>query len=199
MKASFTWIVRCLCLLVCVPGSASIRAGIICEWDFNSAQADADSSSGSFDARIGMGSFMAIGANNSFGSVASGKTSDPTSDDNSQLHMASFPARDAASRSAGVQLSTSTAGFKNIRLEWDQYNSATASRYWRVQYSPDGGLNWSDADVIVNTTPSIWTLKRSVSFAAAPELNDNPNIAVRLVSEFESTATGSGSENYIAV
>jgi hypothetical protein len=178
---------------------ASLRADIISEWDFNSSEADADSSTGTFDPRIGTGSCAAIGANSSFGTVAGGKTSDPQSDDNSQLHMASFPARDAGSRSAGIQISASTAGFQNIRLEWDQYNSATASRYWRIQYSSDGGLTWNDADVIVNTTPSVWTLKRSVDFAAVPALNDNPNIAIRLVSEFESTATGSGSDNYAAV
>jgi hypothetical protein len=74
-------------------------AEVIARWDFNSIDPDTDAATGSFTSRPGDFTLTQIGtANASFGSVAGGKTSDPLSDDNSQLRLA--PSRPALSRTA---------------------------------------------------------------------------------------------------
>jgi len=91
----------------------------------------------------------------------------------------------------------STVGYQNIVMNWDHYNSASASRYWRVQYTVDGE-NFIDYIGITNTTVTAFR-PFSVDFASIPEANDNPNFGVRIVSEFEVTSTGEGEARYVAV
>src|SRR6185295_7652373 len=82
------------------------------------------------------------------------------------------------------------------------------SRYWRIQYTTNAGSTWLDATNIIvanpignpdpNTDTPIWQLSLTADFSALANVNDNTNFGFRFVSEFESTATGSGTNGYIA-
>lgn len=88
-----------------------------------------------------------------------------------------------------------TVGHRNIQLRWDQRNSNTASRYTRLQYTTNG-TDFIDFQVVV-MPPETWIHGHSASFAGVPGVEDNPWFAVRLVTEFERTATGAGAEAYL--
>jgi hypothetical protein len=107
-----------------------------------------------------------------------------------------FPAQGEDNKTSGAQFMASTVGYKNIALTWDHYNSATGSRYWRVQYTLDGT---TFMDFQVYTNPVVTTFRPAgANFASIDGANDNPNFGVRIVSEFESTATGQGGDVYLA-
>jgi hypothetical protein len=185
-----------LAVAVLCSGVSSIAA-VIAEWNFNSVLEDGDSATGSSLASRGDATLTFTGGvNTSFGSVGGGATSDPALD-NSQVRVSRLPAAGLNNKGAGVELTFSSKGYENLALSWDHYNSATASRYWRVQYSTDGS-EWIDHELIVNTNASKWT-RRTVSFAAVPTVNDRSPLRLRIVAEFELTALGSGVAGYVAV
>ena len=171
------------------------QAAVITQWDFNSAEFDFMPGTGTFEAAVGDGSASAMGARDSFGSVASGATSDLNEGDNTQVRLAGFPTQGTLNKTAGLEFFASTAGYENIRLSWDHYNSGSASRYWRIQYTLDG-IEWQDHEVFINQEASKWLLDRSVSLAGVEGAKDNPNFGIRLLAEFEETALGFGAAEY---
>jgi len=134
------------------------------------------------------------------GSFFSGTTNDPSNgiSTNAGWSTTGYPAVGANNRSAGVRFAVSTSGFQNILVRWDQRHSGTASRYTRFQYTVDG-VNYVDGPVYTNanTSANATYLARTNDLSGIPAVNDNPNFAFRIVSEFESTATGSGSAAYL--
>ena len=153
------------------------RGEVIVQWDLNSE---------SLEPSQGQGTLVSIGGvSEAFGSVASGATSDPAPAGNAQLRLGRFPAQGAASQTAGVQLLASTVGYRNLRLMWDHYNSASASRLWRIQFTTDG-LFWRDHATLTNASAGSWQNQRTVSFSSIPDASDNELFGVRIVSEFAS-------------
>src|SRR5690606_19437740 len=128
----------------------------------------------------------------SFGTVAGGATSDPAAADNSMLRLSSFPTQSTENKTHGIELRAGTLGRGNIALVWDQLNSATASRYWRVLYSTNG-TDFIDHQLISNRVASSWT-RQVVSFAALPGVDHNPSFAFRIVSEFAPASLPGGTE-----
>lgn len=190
-----------LLLLLSLLCAGMVHADTLVLWTFNSVTSDLTPATGSFEPFIGSGSATNIGtATNSFGTVASGGSSDDTSPlDNTQLRLGSFPTQGTSNKTSGMEFRFSTVGYENIAVVWDHYNSATASRFWRVQYTTNGS-HWTDHTVLSNATVTTWINQTlGASFAAIPAANNNPNFGVRVVSEFQSTATGTGSANYLAV
>jgi hypothetical protein len=115
---------------------------------------------------------------------------------NTGWNTSSYPAADSNNKQAGVQFSVSTAGYKNILLYWQQRQSATASKYTRLQYTTDGSA-FTDASVITMPPGGDWQTYSS-DLSAVSGINDNTNFAVRIVTEWESTATGGGTNAYVA-
>jgi hypothetical protein len=135
-------------------------------------------------------------ATNSLVSNVAANSFDPATADNTKWRFGNFPAQGTDNKTSGAEFRVSTVGYRNIAISWDHYNSATGSKYWRLQYSLDGA---NFVDFVVYTNPVQTTFfPTGASFAAIPGANDNPNFAVRIVSEFESTATGSGTDQYVA-
>jgi len=191
---------RTLLLILCFSCvlSRSAFSATIIAWNFNSPLDDLDPSTGSLSPSRGEGAFTVIGgATSEFGTVGGANTSDPATLDDSQLRLRSLPKVDAGNKTAGVEFTIVTQGFEHIALSWDQYNSRTASRYWRVQYTRDG-FSWTDYQTVENTNASTW-VRYQVSFADIPALNNRPYLSIRLVQEFESSATGAGPDAYAAV
>ncbi|MBE0542063.1 MAG: hypothetical protein IH623_11795 [Verrucomicrobia bacterium] len=209
-----------LLLTSLIVGSVALcaPADVIKQWDFNTPLAETDYLPATGTLRPGVGSGTPAesvgGVANSFGQVSTvSGSSDPNSLDNTHWRLGSvggaggFPAQGTANKTAGAQFRVNTSGYNNIRVTWDQENSATASRYWRVQYTLNG-TDWLDHDTVITansigspdpdaSTPT-WQMGLTTDFSTVAGANNNPSFGFRLVSEFESTATGSGVEGYVA-
>lgn len=208
-------------LLLLLLGTAVVNftasADTIRQWDFNSIEFNAPAI-GTLrpDNGIGFPAQAIGGVGQQFGQVAVNTgSSDPNSLDNSHWRLGSltgvagtgFPAAAENNKTAGAQFHINTSGYENIRISWDQENSASASRYWRWQYTLNGA-DWIDSDYVITassidanggeaTTPA-WVMGLSADFSNIPGANNNSDFGIRLVSEFESTATGSGADAYVA-
>lgn len=164
-------------------------------WTFNNTNSSVSSPAPLF----GNGVAAAIGGISP--SYLSGSPNDPNNgvSTNTSWSATSFPASGANNLTAGFKFSVDTSGFSNIVVRWDQRHSGTASRYTRFQYTTDGNA-WIDGPVYTNsnTSAAATFLSRTNDLSGIPAVNHNPNFAFRLVTEFESTATGSGSAAYAA-
>jgi hypothetical protein len=204
-----------LSLLGGLAASLTAQAATVKQWDFNSVEFDSP----------GVGTVRPVGGTGypaeasggvatQFGqvSIITG-SSDPNTLDNSHWRLGSvagsggFPTATNANKTAGAQFRINTSGYQNIQLTWDQENSATASRYWRIQYTLNG-TDWLDSTNVItanpignpdpNTSTPAWIIGATADLTGIAGANDNPDFGVRLVSEFEDTATGSGTNAYVA-
>ncbi|MCO5053429.1 MAG: hypothetical protein M9920_14165 [Verrucomicrobiae bacterium] len=208
-------------LLLLLLGTAVVNftasADTIRQWDFNSVTFDAPGL-GTLrpNDQIGFPAQAIGGVGQQYGQVsATTGSSDPNTLDNTHWRLGSltgvagtgFPTATANNKTAGAQFHVNTSGYENIRITWDQENSATASRYWRWQYTLNG-TDWIDSDSITTAssldgfgvddgTPA-WVMGLNADFSTISGANNNPDFGIRLVSEFESTATGSGNDGYVA-
>jgi hypothetical protein len=107
-----------------------------------------------------------------------------------------YPLQGTSNELAGVEFQASTVGKKDIVLTWNEYHTKQASRYTRLQYSADG-VNFTNRDVYVTTNDSDFAFY-SADLSAITNLNNNPNFAFRIVTDFESTAITNGNANYVA-
>lgn len=191
--------------------SAVLHADTITLWDFNLPttatvfpSGDADPATGTFAPFVGSGTLTNIGATlvGSFGNPPAGgstATTDPWVADNSAFRMGTFPAQGTASKSSGMEFFASTVGFEKIQVSFDQENSATASRYWRVQYTTNAGAAWKDYVVLASANGTPWVQQRLVDFTGIAGVANNPDFGFRYVSEFISSAAGTyGVESYTA-
>jgi endonuclease/exonuclease/phosphatase family metal-dependent hydrolase len=170
----------------------AMHAGVIAHWNFNSVPPDNNTGTGTLAPRIGSGAASVVG-----GVTESFTASNGSSDsfvDNSNWRITTWPAQGTGNKSHGVRFDVSTAGFRNIRLAWDQRNSNTASKYARIQYTTNGA-DWLDYHVIVMPHET-WVNEQEITFAGVAGVDDNPAFGFRIVTEFESTATGSGPAAY---
>lgn len=195
------------------------QAAIVKQWDFNTPMAEIDYNANTGTLRpndgIGYPAETSGGVGQRFGAVAvaSGSSSDPHSADNTHWRIGSnlggdaFPAQGTGNKTAGAQFRVNTSGYQNIQISWDQENSATASRYWRIQYTLDG-VDWLDHSTVItanhigspnpDTDTPTWQWGLSADFSAITGANNNPDFGFRIVAEFESTAIGTGTEGYVA-
>ena len=187
----------CLTLLSALTlTSYAPAADIIAQWNFNSVPPDTSTTTGSADPSVGTGTIAVVGGSTHIYSSGNNST-DPAATDDTAYHTRAYPAQGASNKTAGIQVNVSTAVYESIVVSWDTQHSASASRYFRFQYSVDGE-NFIDHDVLVNDQPLAFINGRTVNLNSITGANGNPNFAFRLVSEFESTATGSGTAGYVA-
>src|ERR1035437_6524135 len=137
--------------------------------------------------------------NGTTASFPSGTFSDPAGAPgaaNSGWNAPSQAPQATRNKTSGVQFNVSTLGYQNILLAWEQRHSPTASKYTRLQYTTDGS-SFVDADLITMTsTTGDWVFYTS-DLSALPGVNNNPNFAFRIVSEWEATAVGNNNSNYV--
>ena len=170
--------------------------GIIAQWNFNSVPPDGLTTTGNTSPSVGSGTAALVG-----GATATFATGDPTLDpagstDNSGWNSSTYPAQGTGDRTRGVQFSVSTVGHQNIVVSWSTLDSNTGSKYSRLQYTTNGSTYLEFPTTTTNTI-TVFTAKTN-SLAAIPNVNDNPNFAIRIVAEFESSATGNNNSNYVA-
>ena len=173
---------------------------VFAQWNFNSLTPDGDTTTGSTAPSLGNGAASMAGGVTANGSgFATGNAAlDPAgSTDNSAWNTTSYPAS-GNNKTAGVQFAVSTAGIQNIVVSWSQQSSKTGGKYFRPQYSTNGGASFNDLPtaVVMLLATNFYAFTNDLS--AMPGVNDNSNFVFRIVAEFQSTATGSGSAAYVA-
>lgn len=169
---------------------------VFAQWNFNSVPPDANTATGSTVPSVGSGTATAIG-----GVAASFVGGDTTLDpapaaDNTAWTTTTYPASTLNNKSAGVQFAVSTAGKQNIVISWSQRSSNTGGKYFRLQYSTNSGASFVDFPVAVAVGTSFSPLTNDLSGSLG--VSNNSNFVFRIVAEFQSTATGSGSAAYVA-
>lgn len=142
---------------------------------------------------LGAGTATLLGGTTA--SFVAGASADPGGT-NQAWGTSHYPSATNNNRSAGARFDVSTAGYENIVVSWCQYNSASASRYVRLQYTMDG-VNFTDAALIALYKESAFT-NQSVNLGGIAGVTNNPRFGFQLVAEFESTATGTGTNAYVA-
>jgi hypothetical protein len=178
---------------------SSVRAELLAQWNFNSDPPDTLGNTGTNRPSFGVGTVALIGG--ATATFASGNgSSDPATVDDTGWNTATYPAQGVGNKTRGVQFNVSTEGFQQIRITWDHRNSSTSSRYIRFQYSTNG-TDFIDGPVLTTTVQDTYFGKvvdlSSVS-VVNNLVNNKSNFAFRIVSEFESTATGGGAAQYVA-
>lgn len=115
-----------------------------------------------------------------------------------------YPAATVSNKQAGVQFNVSTLGAKDINVSYDIRGSGTASKYHRLQYTTNGTawIDYPTSSSVVSggTSTSIYT-SFSYNLTGFPGVANNTNFGIRMVSEFESTASygATNDSNYVAV
>ena len=95
----------------------------------------------------------------------------------------------------GVQFNVSTVGAQNITVSYDSRVSATASDYERLQYTTDG-INWIDYPSSSSFSGLGTTyVPFTNNLTGFPGAANNPNFGIRIVTEFQNTATYGVSAN----
>jgi hypothetical protein len=164
-----------------------VDTNIVGLWDFNSKNRDLNVLTGDGGINYGTGAASVCGsAAGSLNMNIATPSSDPDQQDDTSWRIDKFPTQGTSNKTSGVQFLVSTVGYQNIAMAWEHYNSATASRYWRLQYTLDG-VNYTDhSGGFTNPVEVTWH-QASASFADVPGANNNPNFGVRLVSEIDTT------------
>jgi hypothetical protein len=182
-----------MAFVLCLLPDSMQSSEVVAQWNFNSLELDTSSATGTLWPATGSGDASVVGSvTQSFGTI--GTSPDP-GPDNSSWRIASFPLQYTGNKTSGVEFRAYTFLFQNIRMTWNQRNSDSASRYWRVQYSTNG-VDFVDHSVVVST-PNIWQTF-SADFSLVPGSDNNFSFAVRLLSEYQSSASGSGGFGYPA-
>src|SRR5438445_505663 len=190
----------CITLLLGATMIAPVHAALIGQWDFDSSPSDNSTSTGVTTPSAGAGTASLIGGVT--GGFASGSTNDPaTSADDTGWNTSGYPGQGTGNKTAGVQFAVSTLGYSNIVVRWDHRVSSTASRYYRFQYSTDG-TSFIDqgpaiAAVVASASSESYYEAQTNSLAAVPAVDNNYYFTFRIVSEFENSATGSGTNGYV--
>ncbi len=162
-------------------------------WDFNNSD---------FEPVSGNGELFAIGGvTTSFVSGSlDGGSSDPTTGTNSALNTTNYPAQGTENHQRGIQINVSTEGIENIMIQWDHRFSNTAANAYTVQYTPDrnaANVEWNNVETLVITPEnplSNWYNYRTVDMSGISAVNNNPNVAFRIVASFDP-----GAGQYLAV
>jgi hypothetical protein len=188
------------CFIVSVLQCAD--ADVIVQWNFNSIPPDGIPGTGTTVPSVGSGTASLIGGVT--GGFSAGSTNDPASStDDSGWQTSDYPAKETGNKTAGVQFNVSTVGYSNIVVRWDHRVTSTASKYYRLQYSANGSSFTDYATPVIMqaglSSPSSYYEAQTNSLANIPAVNNNPNFAFRIVSEFEQSAIGYGTNDYVTV
>lgn len=171
----------------------SAQGAIITQWNFNSVPSDANTSTGTTLPNIGAGTIAVVGGvTSSFSSGdATGGSTDPATGDDSGLQTTTYPAQGTNNKTAGIEARVGTSGYQDIVVSWDQRHSNTSANTIRLQYTLDITSvtpTWVDDAVFTADAGDKWFNNRSSDLSAVTGLNNNPNAAFRVVTEF-ATAT----------
>ncbi len=169
----------------------------VTKYDFNSNPDDANTATGILTPTAGNSSIDILGGISQ--TFASGNSNDLNVTDNSGLQTTGYPAQGLDSETAGIQINVNASGKNNLVLDLWQRLSNSASNTWKLQYTADntglstsGNVVWTTATTFSfvpqpSGTGDTW-YQRIYNFSAVTALNNNPNVAFRIVSAFDPLA-----------
>jgi hypothetical protein len=185
-------------LLVLLLLSASVPcavADIVAQWNFNSIPADSDAATGTNVPSIGMGIAVLVGGVSATFLSGSGSSDPAVNTDDSGWNTKDYPVQSTGNKTGGVEFDVSTVGYSNIVVRWDHRATKTASKYYRLQYCTDGNTFLDYSTPVTIHVDSVFEIQTN-SLAATFGVNNNSNFRFRILSEFESSATGGGLNGY---
>jgi Bacterial Ig domain len=100
----------------------------------------------------------------------------------------------ANNKTAGARFSTSTAGAKNIMVTFDTRATSPGSKYERLQYTTNG-TDFIDYPTSFSFSQATIFESRSANLTGFRGVANNTNFAIRVVTEFESTARYGNTNN----
>lgn len=195
--------------LACVAIGASIaQADTIALWNFNDTSQSATSPPTAPHSPAYPGTALLIGGTQpAVGVTPNGYASGSgSSDGGSSWSISNFPAQGTASGTAGFEFRTNCTGYANINFEFDYRASNSASKYWDILYSTNGGTTWTSFFPVNSlsylTTPGNTNFFNNFgnnfpagTFLALPAAADNnPDVRVRIVAIVDPVG---GTGNYI--
>ncbi|CAM3273214.1 Secretion system C-terminal sorting domain-containing protein [Flavobacterium longum] len=178
--------------------TASFAQATIAKWNFNGTAADAIA--GGVNAPTpseGAGTASLVGgttATFASGNSSTGTTeTETTSPPNFGWNTTGYPAPGVGSKTAGVQFNVSTVGQMGITFSFENRHSNGAANTIVLQYTTNAAVGapvWVDAETFTFTpaatgTGDTWYNGRSFDFSNVTALNNNPNVAFRIVSAFD--------------
>ena len=182
---------RHLCLVTVLLLGWSAAADVIAEWNFNNTAAQTTPSAGTGT----LGPIGGITVSAAGSGVGSSDPETAAGADNA-YQSTGYPAASVGDRTAGIEVATSTVGYKNVKFSFDYRGSNTSSRRLAVLYSLDGA-NFLEGAVVEILAGGLFTNGITVDFSAVAAANDNPTFKVRVVSTFaDGTAYAAISGNY---
>jgi hypothetical protein len=133
---------------------------------------------------------------NNSGTGFRGSPLDPGTDGrNWALQTTDYPAQGQSPGEAGIVVSVPTTGYRNIVVKFDVRWSNTASKFLAVEYTTDGGANWTRARVLEARRGDRWhgDTEANGGYGALVELdlsndanaNNNAQFAFRVVTIFD--------------
>jgi hypothetical protein len=168
-------------------GFDSILQNVSVLWDFNNLVPSL-----SPIATLGNGEAILIGGTSNPEANLNGHGSSDTASVNHAWQTSGYPLQGTNPKTAGVQFNVNTSGYSDIVFSFDQRISNSAANNWVLQYSENVNTSqpiWIDAINFTFTpepsgTGDTWYNGRSYDFSSIKELNDNPNVGFRIVSDF---------------
>jgi len=174
----------------------------IAQWNFNGpSNTEVPGGVSAPTPSVGAGTAELVGGTTAtFNSGISGnKSSDPvtTSPPNFGWTLTNFAPLGTENKLRGAQFNVSTVGYNSILFIYDHRHSNTSSNTFVVQYTTDrtaGSPVWVDAQVFTfapgvsgTTGGDRWINLRTVDLSSISTLDNNPNVAFRVVSAFDPT------------
>lgn len=178
---------------------------IITQWDFNGTSATTvPGGATSPSPIIGVGTAELVGGttavfNAGFTTSTGLGSSDPikTTPPNYAWGITNFPALGTEDKKRGAQFNVSTVGYHGIIFKYDHRHSQSSSNTYVVQYTTDRTAAipaWSNAQLFTfppgvsgTTGGDTWRNLRTVDVSTIIDLDNNPNVAFRVVSAFDPT------------
>ena len=179
-------------LLAAIP----ILSSLLCAqqpivlWDFNQTN-------DLLRATSGTATFVVLGGLRTAPASGVG-SSDPSTNADFALQLTGFPKQGTGARTAGLEFTTSTVGFQSVVLRFDVRATGTASRRLQVLYSTDGQTLKAGPAFTLNGGAT-FTNGLTVDFSAIPEVVNQPEFRVRLVSDWDGDSYVGAAGNYSTV
>ena len=171
-------------LFIClfIVSVISINATIITEWNFESE---------SLNPSTGSGTVSRIGG------VAHDTFNDGYDDSEYAWSTTSYPAQSTNNLSGGIKIEVSTIGYTDIYFSWVTRHSNTSANREVLFYTLDKTAVppvWIQAGVYNAASGDDW-FARSFDGRSIPGLNNNANLAFKIVSAFSNAANTAAFSN----
>lgn len=201
MKTNYNALKMVAVVLLCSYNAWSQT--ILVQWNFNGpSNTEVAGGATSPSPSVGTGTAELVGgttavfaagytASTGLGSTDPIKTAPP----NYAWALTDFPAPGTESKKRGAQFNVSTLGYKGIVFTYDHRHSESSSNTYMVQYTADRTAVspvWVDAQLFTfppgikgTTGGDTWRNSRKVDVSTVTALDNNPNVAFRVVSAFD--------------